>query len=47
MAVRSGVGNRKWVILATGTLAQAATCCFIYGLPMLVPALQSDGHSLL
>lgn len=33
-------------MLAVGTLAQAATCSFIYGIPMLVPALRSDGLSL-
>jgi MFS family permease len=29
------------VILAVGTFAQAATCSFVYGMPMLVPALRS------
>jgi sugar phosphate permease len=37
---------RRWIILAVGTFAQAATCCFIYGIPMLVPALRADGASL-
>jgi MFS family permease len=37
---------RRWTILAVGTFAQAATCCFIYGIPMLVPALRADGASL-
>ncbi len=37
-------GRRRWVILATGTLAQAATCSFLYGIPMLIPALRSDDH---
>jgi sugar phosphate permease len=37
-------GRRRWVILAIGTLTQAATCSFIYGIPMLVPALRSDDH---
>lgn len=34
--------GRRWAILAVGTLAQAATCSFIYGVPMLIPALRSD-----
>lgn len=38
--------GRRWTILGIGTFAQAATCCFLYGIPMLVPALQSDGLSL-
>ena len=38
--------GRRWVILAVGTFAQAATCSFIYGVPMLVPALRADGLSL-
>ena len=39
--------KRRWAILAAGTFAQAATCSFIYGIPMLVPALRShDGLSL-
>lgn len=37
---------RRWLILAIGTFAQAATCCFLYGIPMLVPALRADGVSL-
>jgi sugar phosphate permease len=37
---------RKWLILAVGTFAQAATCCFVYGVPMLVPALRTSGVSL-
>jgi sugar phosphate permease len=39
-------GSPRWTILAVGTFAQAATCCFLYGVPMLVPALRSDGVSL-
>ena len=39
--------RRRWTILAVGTFAQAATCCFLYGVPMLVPALRADGVSLL
>ncbi|MGI8679004.1 MAG: MFS transporter [Jatrophihabitans sp.] len=38
--------RRRWTILAVGTLAQAATCCFIYGVPMLVPSLREQGLSL-
>ncbi len=33
-------GRRRWTILAVGTFAQAATCSFLYGMPMLVPALR-------
>lgn len=40
--------RRRWAILAVGTFAQAATCSFLYGIPMLVPALRShEGLSLL
>ncbi|HEY2273766.1 MAG TPA: MFS transporter [Jatrophihabitantaceae bacterium] len=35
--------QRRWTILAVGTFAQAATCSFLYGMPMLVPALRSRG----
>ncbi len=38
--------RRRWTILAIGTFAQTATSCFTYGIPMLVPALRSDGLSL-
>jgi sugar phosphate permease len=31
-------------VLALGVSAQAATCVFLYGLPMLVPFLRSDEH---
>lgn len=34
----------RWVILALGILAQAATCVFLYGLPTLVPALRAEEH---
>jgi sugar phosphate permease len=40
------VTRRRWAILAVGTFAQAATCSFIYGVPMLVPALRTQGLSL-
>jgi len=36
--------GRRWTILAVGTLAQAASCSFVYGIPMLVPALRSGEH---
>jgi len=36
--------RRRWAILAVGTFAQAATCSFIYGIPLLVPALRSHDH---
>lgn len=39
-------GRRRWTILAVGTLAQAATCSFLYGIPMLVPALRAEGLTL-
>lgn len=39
--------RRRWTILAVGTLAQAATSAAVYGVPMLIPALRSDGMSLL
>jgi sugar phosphate permease len=38
--------RRRWTILAVGTFGQAATCCFLYGIPMLVPALRAEGISL-
>jgi len=37
---------RRWAMLAAGTFAQAATCSFLYGIPLLVPALRADGLSL-
>ncbi|MCW2497850.1 MFS transporter [Jatrophihabitans sp.] len=36
--------NRRWTILAVGVFAQAATCSFLYGMPMLVPALRHHDH---
>ncbi|MGI8879522.1 MAG: MFS transporter [Jatrophihabitans sp.] len=40
-------GVRRWAILAVGLLGQAATCLFLYGLPMVLPALrEQDGVSL-
>src|SRR4051794_33173127 len=41
------ISRRRWTILAVGTFAQAATCSFLYGVPMVVPALRSDGVGLL
>src|SRR5664279_305417 len=39
--------RRRWTILAVGTFAQTSTCSFLYGIPMLVPALRSrDGLTL-
>ena len=38
--------RRRWTILVVGTLAQAATCSFLYGIPMLVPSLRASGLSL-
>jgi sugar phosphate permease len=38
--------RRRWTILAVGTLAQAATSSFLYGMPMLVPSLRAEGLSL-
>ena len=35
--------GRRWLILALGLLAQASTCVFLYGLPMLVPDLRPPG----
>lgn len=36
---------RRWLILATGLTAQATACSFLYGMPFLIPSLQSD-HDL-
>jgi sugar phosphate permease len=36
---------RRWFILATGLFAQATTSSFLYGLPFLIPVLQTD-HDL-
>ncbi len=32
------------MILAVGTFAQASTCTFVYGIPMLLPALRGTGQ---
>jgi sugar phosphate permease len=34
----------RWAILAVGTLAQASVSSFVYGIPMLVPAMRSQLH---
>jgi MFS family permease len=34
----------RWAILALGITAQAATCTFLYGMPMLVPVLRDQLH---
>jgi sugar phosphate permease len=36
--------RRRWLILALGLAAQAATCSFLYGLPFLVPNLRAAEH---
>lgn len=39
--------RRRWLILAVGTMSQAATSSFLYGIPMLIPALRTqDGLTL-
>jgi len=39
--------RRRWTVLAAGTFAQAATCSFLYGTPMLLPQLKHEGVPLL
>ena len=34
----------RWTVLGVGTAAQAATCSFLYGVPMLIPALTRQEH---
>jgi sugar phosphate permease len=34
----------RWVVLAIGTLSQASACTFVFGLPLLVPALRREEH---
>lgn len=36
------ISRRRWLMLAFGLLAQASTCLFLYGLPMLVPQLRAE-----
>ena len=38
--------RRRWTVLAAGTFGQAATSSFIYGVPMLAPALRHEGLSV-
>jgi sugar phosphate permease len=40
-------GHRRWLILGLGWAAQTSTCCFTYGIPMLVPAIRRDDHTSL
>jgi sugar phosphate permease len=40
----SNGGRRRWLILAIGLYAQAATCAFLYGIPFLVPAMRAADH---
>lgn len=49
MAQREPVGGhraRRWLVLAVGTVALTAGCCFQYGLAYLIPALRQQGLSL-
>lgn len=36
--------RRRWLVLALGLSAQAATCAFTYGLPFLVPTMRATEH---
>jgi sugar phosphate permease len=39
--------RRRWWVLALGAGAQTASCCFLYGIPFLVPAMRAaEGLSL-
>src|SRR5579875_2356883 len=40
----SAADPRRWLMLAIGLLAQAASCAFIYGLPFLLPDLRTTYH---
>lgn len=42
-----GAGTRRWLILGIGVAGQAATCCFLYGLSALIPALRATEHASL
>ncbi|QFU93784.1 MFS transporter [Amycolatopsis sp. YIM 10] len=47
MAQTVTASRRRWLVLALGLLAQAASCAFLYGIPFLVPVLQEiEGLSL-
>jgi MFS family permease len=41
---RPDLGARRWLIVGIGVAGQAATCCFLYGLSALVPALRATEH---
>src|SRR5262245_25327750 len=38
------IGRRRWLMLGLGTLAQTASCAFLYGLPYLLPTIRHDEH---
>lgn len=38
--------SNPWTMLGLGMAAQGASCVFMYGLPVLIPELRSDGLSL-
>ncbi|MGW4483724.1 MFS transporter [Amycolatopsis sp. NPDC004368] len=40
-SIREKPSSRRWLILALGLAAQTASCCFLYGLPFLVPAMRA------
>jgi sugar phosphate permease len=37
-------GRRRWLILGLGWSAQTAMSCYVYGIPMLVPAIRQADH---
>jgi sugar phosphate permease len=43
-SVSPTTSSRRWVVLAIGTLTQAATASFVYGMALLVPVLRHDEH---
>lgn len=43
-AATSDDGVHRWLILGIGLAAQAASSLFLYGTPMLVPALRRSEH---
>lgn len=45
-AAQPGRPGQRWLVLAAGTLALTAGCCFQYGLAYLIPALRAQGLSL-
>ncbi|HVX44077.1 MAG TPA: MFS transporter [Mycobacteriales bacterium] len=38
------IGRRRWLMLGLGTLAQTASCAFLYGLPYLLPMIRRTEH---